>query len=151
MVARRDVHDRRAGGLEQVGPKPLVIQRDFRRLQLMGLIHLEDFPVPRRFHRVDPVEAEELNQQGVEVFGAGADDDLLRRDDQAAKIPKVVGDGRAQSHGAAGRGVGHQRYLIVTEYLSGQLRPKRKREGGRIRLVALKIGKPVPLAQRRVQ
>ena len=46
------------------------------------------------------VAAQELDEQAVEVLCAGADDDLLGRDVEAAEAAQMVGNRLAQAHDA---------------------------------------------------
>ena len=45
------------------------------------------------FERVDLIEPQKLDEKPVEVLRSGADDDAVRVGIDAAKLPKVLGDG----------------------------------------------------------
>ena len=78
---------------ERFGVYPLFIHRRETVLHTVALVHLRNFAVAGIFERVDLIEPQKLDEKPVEVLRSGADDDAVRVGIDAAKLPKVLGDG----------------------------------------------------------
>ena len=59
----------------------------------LGLVDLGDLFIRRILRCVYPIPSQQADDQPVEVFRAGADEDLLRQDGQAAAAHQIPGDG----------------------------------------------------------
>ena len=68
-----------------------------------GLINPGDFAVPRVFHRVDFVPAQELDEKIVQKVRSRADDKLIRMDLHPPESRQMLGDGQPQFRTSLGR------------------------------------------------
>lgn len=93
VVRRRNVQNIRAAFFERFGVYPLFIHRRETVLHAVALVHLRNFAIAGIFERVDLIEPQKLDEKPVEVLRSGADDDAVRVGIDAAKLPKVLGDG----------------------------------------------------------
>ena len=98
MVGGGDVRHRGAGGGQGVRIHPLTVQRDGKAGHAAGPVDLTDFGIPRVLRGKDhgAARTEQLRQQQVQIFGAGADDDLLGKYRHTPKGAKVIGNGAPQ-------------------------------------------------------
>lgn len=105
----------------------------------LGLVNLCHLGIAWIFYAVNFVAAKKLNQEAVEVFGTGANDDLLRRHLEPTKGAQMAADGLTQGHDAAGWRFFHKGLGIFVDGIAQKLLPGGKGEGGWIGLVVRKI------------
>lgn len=79
---------------------------------LPAFVDLGDFAVSGIFHSIDFIFAEKLNQESVEVFSTGSDNDLFGQNSHSAKFFQVGGDCLTEEEDSAAWGIGHKLHLI---------------------------------------
>ena len=105
-------------------------------------VHLADLGIARVLHGEHRLRTQQLCQQKIQIFRAGAHHDLLRGHGHALVVPQIVGNGLPQSVQAL---VGHgaqQGFAALTEDLAGEPGPGGDREAGHIHLVAFQVQPP---------
>ena len=94
-----------------------ILAVDLADLVEAGILDAETLVAPQKLH-----------EQSVEVFRARADDDLLRRDIEAAEAAQMIGDCLAQAHDAhTGRAL-QELFGLLRHDLAQEARPRLERE-----------------------
>ena len=128
-----------AGGGQRRRVDALSVQRNGDTGSAAGPIDLTDFGVAGVFHGKGRIPAQKLGQQQVEILGAGADNDLGRRDCHTLEVPQFIGNGLPQSGKSLMGNRGQQSLRRLGEHLPGELCPCGNGEACGIHPVAAQI------------
>lgn len=107
------MHNIRLMFLQFVNNDPAFIHRNMIAGHMMSGIDLIDLIVARIFHGIFLVKAQKLDQQPVQIFRSGSDNDLLRFNVQIAVALQVVCDRLTQFQDASTGRIRHQLFLIL--------------------------------------
>ena len=128
-----------AGAGQHGGIHPLPVQRNGDAGGAPGAVNLTDFGVAGILHSKDRVPPQQLRQQEIQVFRAGADDDLLRGNRHAPEIPEVGGNGLPQGRQPLMGHRGQQRLRRLSQHLPGEPCPCGNGKPGGVHLIAAEI------------
>lgn len=90
---------------QNVGANALLIHGQIATEDIVGAVNGCQLGIARILQRVDAVASQKLDDEIVERLRTRADDDLLGRDVQSAKLVEVPGDRLTQGEDAAGSGI----------------------------------------------
>ena len=140
MMRRRCVYDVYALRLQFTDSHAALVHAGPAALCSKTPVNLKDLVVPRIFHTVNPVCAQQLQYQTVEILGACAYYDLFRPHSYAVKVSETACYSLPERHDAADRRVCEQLLLTVVQQLAHDSGPDGEGKLLRPGLIAGKVG-----------
>ena len=139
MVRRRQVYHRCVTRGQRVSTQTVLVQRCRTHGHTVHCENLIQLAVAGVLERVHAVAAEQLNDKVHQILRACADEDVVRRDIDAAEVVQVAHDLLSKFRRAAWVGRTEQRTRVFAQHTARQPRPCRERKAAVIDKIRAKI------------
>ena len=139
MVRRRQVDDRSVARRERIRAQAAFIERQRAHRHPAHIKNLVQLAVAGVFERIHAVAPEQLDDQVHQVLRTRADQNVVRRDIDAAEVIQIPRDLLTQLGRAARVGRAQQAVGVFAQHAARQPRPRCKRETLRIHDIRAEI------------
>ena len=113
MMGWRDMYNIRVTFFQFIYDDTALVHRDVIAGHLMSGIDLIDFIIARIFHGIFFVKTQKLDQQSVQIFRSGTDNDLFRLNVKIAVALQMVCDRLTQFQDSSAGRICYQLFLIL--------------------------------------